>query len=286
MIIHIFGMTNTGKTTLANELKERLDSVEIIDADDYRLTLNKDLGFSPEDRIENVKRLKEVAKQSQASVKVICAITPYEVMRDSNCYNVFLHCPLDILKERDSVKQIYSKPDNVAGVHFPFETPTIPHLQLDTSILSTEECVDSILSYVKAIPKAFFIGRWQPFHKGHEWLINQKLEKGVPVLIGVRDILPDKQNPFTTAQTINIINTLYEGKAVKTIVLPDIESVNYGRNVGYEINEFIPPEDIKQISATFIRNNICNDSWKESVNPKIHDKIKALLLYLKKQLVY
>jgi adenylylsulfate kinase len=50
--------------------------------------------------------------------------------------------------------------------------------------------------------RAMFIGRWQPFHNGHKWLINQKLSEGKAILIAVRDIPPDEKNPFTTEQTI------------------------------------------------------------------------------------
>ncbi len=50
--------------------------------------------------------------------------------------------------------------------------------------------------------RAMFVGRWQPMHNGHKWLISQKLDKGIPILICVRDIPPDAKNPFTTAQTV------------------------------------------------------------------------------------
>lgn len=121
--------------------------------------------------------------------------------------------------------------------------------------------------------RAMFIGRWQPLHKGHLWLVDQKLEQGKPVLIAVRDIPPDEKNPFTTEDTVKMINMAYEGQDVEVIIIPDIESVNYGRGVGYEINEFVPPKDIEVISATEIRNKIKekDDSWKEKVHPAIHD---------------
>tara|TARA_B100000683_G_C12218978_1_gene444136 strand:- start:251 stop:643 length:393 start_codon:yes stop_codon:yes gene_type:complete len=124
-----------------------------------------------------------------------------------------------------------------------------------------------------------FIGRWQPFHNGHKWLISQKLEKGVPVLICVRDIPPDNKNPFTTAQTVEMLETAYEGHDVEVCIVSDIESVNYGRGVGYEINEHVPPQDIGFISATQIREKISSgdDSWKLSVDERIHDKVEKYL---------
>jgi len=75
---------------------------------------------------------------------------------------------------------------------------------------------------------AIFVGRWQPMHKGHLWLFNQKLEKNIPLLIMIRDIEPDEKNPFTTKETERLIQKVFEGKPVKTMIIPDIESVNWG----------------------------------------------------------
>ena len=120
-----------------------------------------------------------------------------------------------------------------------------------------------------------FVGRWQPLHNGHKWLIGQKLEQGVPVLICVRDIPPDEKNPFTTEQTVKMLETAYSDDDVVVMAIPDIESVNYGRGVGYGIVEHVPPADIGFISATDIRAKIAagDDSWKEKVDPKIHDLV-------------
>ena len=127
--------------------------------------------------------------------------------------------------------------------------------------------------------RAMFVGRWQPLHNGHKWLIGQKLNEGIPVLICVRDIPPDEKNPFTTEQTIDMLETAYADDDVEVMAIPDIESVNYGRGVGYGIVEHVPPADIGFISATQIRNQINNedDSWKENVDSKIHDKVVEFL---------
>ena len=127
--------------------------------------------------------------------------------------------------------------------------------------------------------RAMFVGRWQPLHNGHKWLIGQKLNQGVPVLICVRDIPPDDKNPFTTDQTMDMLETAYADEDVVIIPIPDIESVNYGRGVGYGIVEHVPPADIGFISATQIRNQINNDdnSWKENVDSKIHQKVVQFL---------
>jgi len=128
--------------------------------------------------------------------------------------------------------------------------------------------------------RAMFIGRWQPFHNGHKWLIDQKLSKGIPVLIAVRNIPPDEKNPFTTEQTIRMVNEVYKDHDVVAISIPDIESVNYGRGVGYEINEHVPPKDIGFISATSIRKHIESGSfvWRENVDPSIHNLVVQYLM--------
>ena len=127
--------------------------------------------------------------------------------------------------------------------------------------------------------RAMFIGRWQPFHNGHKWLINQKLGEGKSILIAVRDIPPDEKNPFTTEQTVEMIEKVYRDHDVKVVCIPDIESVNYGRGVGYEINEHVPPKDIGFISATGIRNNITagDDAWKTNVDSSIHELVVEYL---------
>ena len=111
--------------------------------------------------------------------------------------------------------------------------------------------------------RALFIGRWQPLHPGHKWLFNQKLEQEIPILIAVRDTPIDGSNPFTTKDVVSNLEKEYcdevECGMVKIIPIPDIESINYGRGVGYEINEYVPPKNIGKISATEIRKQIKED---------------------------
>jgi nicotinamide mononucleotide adenylyltransferase len=107
-----------------------------------------------------------------------------------------------------------------------------------------------------------FIGRWQPWHDGHRWLIDQRLEQGKNVLICIREISQDDNNPYnplTVKENIEEkLSHLIEQDRVKVIIIPDIESVNYGRGVGYDIIEHVPPKDIGKISATKIRKELFN----------------------------
>jgi len=110
---------------------------------------------------------------------------------------------------------------------------------------------------------SLFIGRWQPWHDGHQWLIDQRLKEGKNVCIAIRDVEPDENQPWTAQQIkdnlkIRFFNEITDGK-IKVIIIPDIESVNYGRGVGYDIIEHNPPTDIKEISATKIRKQMRKD---------------------------
>lgn len=102
-----------------------------------------------------------------------------------------------------------------------------------------------------------FIGRWQPWHEGHQWLIDQRLKENKNVLICIRDMMPDKNNPYTSEEVYDNITLELEEYitlgTIKVMIIPDIESVNYGRGVGYDIIEHVPPVDISKISATEIR---------------------------------
>ncbi len=105
---------------------------------------------------------------------------------------------------------------------------------------------------------SLFIGRWQGVvHAGHRWLFDQQLNQGNNILIAIRDVEPDEKNPWTAEQVEANIHKemaelIVEGR-VKTMIIPDITDVNYGRGVGYGIIEHVPPPEIRDISATKIR---------------------------------
>jgi nicotinamide mononucleotide adenylyltransferase len=107
---------------------------------------------------------------------------------------------------------------------------------------------------------SMFIGRWQPWHAGHKWLIDQRLNEGKNVLICIRDISPNEKNPWSA---IEVMGNLYQELAdliaegrVKIIIIPDVESVNFGRGVGYDIIEHVPSQEVSEISATKIREQM------------------------------
>ena len=110
---------------------------------------------------------------------------------------------------------------------------------------------------------SLFIGRWQPWHSGHRWLIDQRLNEDKNVCVAIRDVEINENQPWIASDIkLNVENELQdliEQGRVKVIVIPDIESVNYGRGVGYDIIEHVPPSEIEKISATSIRKQMKKD---------------------------
>ena len=104
---------------------------------------------------------------------------------------------------------------------------------------------------------SLFIGKWQPWHDGHTWLIEERLKLGKNILIGIREIENPKYSPSDIKMKVfRLFPTEVNIGTIDFIELPDIESINYGRDVGYDIIEHIPPKDIKEISGTKIRKEV------------------------------
>lgn len=107
---------------------------------------------------------------------------------------------------------------------------------------------------------SMFIGRWQPWHQGHRWLIDQRLNEEKNVLLCIRDVEPDEKNPWTAHQILMNLSSelqdLIEAGRLRIMIIPDIESINIGRGVGYDVIEHIPPQEIHDISATKVREQM------------------------------
>ena len=107
---------------------------------------------------------------------------------------------------------------------------------------------------------AMFLGRWQPLHDGHKELFSQALNAGQNLCILIRDTPVSEKNPFTSEQVKQNIEEYYsEGVKngnVVVMIVPNITSINFGRGVGYDIVEHIPPSEIADISATKIREQM------------------------------
>ena len=170
VIIFLCGLSGAGKTTLSDYVKEKLANeniaVEVIDADKYRLNLYPDLGFSKQDRIENIRRLGFLADQFSAYhiIPIVCSITPYEEMRTEMIKKykdvkvIHIDCPLNCLIKRDT-KGLYKraflpeenplKISNLSGVNDPFEVPSKPDLYINTYQHTIKQSANSLYSFIK-----------------------------------------------------------------------------------------------------------------------------------------
>jgi cytidyltransferase-like protein len=110
---------------------------------------------------------------------------------------------------------------------------------------------------------AMFVGRWQPIHASHQALFQQALNEGKNILICIRDIKPNEKNPYTAEEVqINFYDVyalLINSGIMKVIIIPDICSIDFGRGVGYDIIEHIPPTEMAKVSATKIREQLRKD---------------------------
>jgi hypothetical protein len=104
---------------------------------------------------------------------------------------------------------------------------------------------------------AMYIGRWQNWHKGHEWLIRQQMDQGKNIWVAIRDVEVDENNPKTAQEVFQMLiqEPFFNENFDKILlsIIPDIESVNYGRGVGYDVIYHEPPADVAVISGTAIR---------------------------------
>jgi adenylylsulfate kinase len=159
-VVWLTGLSGAGKTTIAHALAERLKSagykVEILDGDVVRQHFSKGLGFSKEDRIENIKRVAYVAHllARNGVVVIVALISPYREGRNyarqliGDFVEVYVKCPLNVLIERD-VKGLYAKAlrgeiQNFTGISDPYEPPENPEVIVETDKETVDESVDKI----------------------------------------------------------------------------------------------------------------------------------------------
>lgn len=166
MMIWFTGLSGSGKSTIAialeRELQRRRLLCRILDGDNIRSGINSNLGFSPEDRVENIRRIAEVGKLfvDTGIITLAAFISPTNELRrmaariigEQDFYEVYVSTPLEECERRD-VKGLYAKAcrgeiRDFTGISAPFEVPEHPALSLDTSQLTVEESVNRILKLI------------------------------------------------------------------------------------------------------------------------------------------
>jgi len=122
---------------------------------------------------------------------------------------------------------------------------------------------------------AMYVGRWQNFHAGHKWLINQQLDQGKDIWVAIRNVPTDENNPKTAQQVMmDLADEPFfkeNSHKIQISIIPDIESINYGRGVGYDVIYHQPPEDVAKISGTAIRNGYIDSNGDLIEYPNLND---------------
>ncbi len=166
-VVWLTGLSGAGKSTIANLVEKRLHALGrhtyLLDGDNVRHGLNKNLGFTEEDRVENIRRVAEVAKlMVDAGLIVLTAfISPFraerrmarEILEGGEFIEVFVDTPLAVAEERD-VKGLYAKAragqlKNFTGIDSPYEAPETPELRIDTTAMSPVEAAERIVEWLE-----------------------------------------------------------------------------------------------------------------------------------------
>lgn len=249
MIIQIIGLPGSGKTTLALALKERINAIHL-NADAVRASVNSDLKFSERDRIENARRLGAMAKllSDQGHTVIVDFI-----------------CPTKKTREAFGTPDIKIVLNTIVSSRFPdTDIMWMPVVDADYTFYEWKpdtEMADDIINHFGlfdwSAPTTLQLGRYQPWHEGHEALKNEAHKRTDQVLLGVRNTYnTSEKDPLKYEQVEEYIRNSSNLKNTAILRLPNITNIVYGRDVGYKIEHVDLPPEIQAISATQKRKEL------------------------------
>ena len=247
MIILIMGLPGSGKTSLATELLKHTDAIHL-NADVVRSDLSSDLGFTSSDRIEQARRMGAVARllADQGRVVLVDFVNPTAATREAfgrADFTIWVH-RIELSRFEDT-NAIWEDPENVdIEIHRGMSLENEVHLVLYTCGLH---------DWKK--PTTLMLGRYQPWHEGHDALYEVGLAKTSQVLVAVRDTQgTSDKDPLTHTQVEHYISEYRPGALVMRV--PNITNIIYGRDVGYSIEKIDLSADLQEISATKKRKEL------------------------------
>ena len=246
--ILIMGLPGAGKTTLSNALAPLLSAV-VFNADAVRSNISRDLGFSHGDRVEHARRMGWMCDRVVEAGGTVIAdfICPTTETREAFGQAFIIWVDRIQAGRFEDTNQMFVAPDRF---DLRVEAEGAPQYWAEKALMLLRPTFDP------QQPTALFIGRYQPFHGGHQRLIEEGLRRVGQVCIAVRDTQGiDTKNPlpyFAVKQRIEAALSAYAGRFV-VVPLPNITNVFYGRDVGYAVERIVLDEETEAISATRIR---------------------------------
>jgi len=246
MIIQIIGLPGAGKTALATILAGRTNAIHF-NADDVRSDLCKDLGFTPEDRIEQARRLGALARltSKQGYITVVDFVCPTDETR-------LAFGKPDILIWVDRIKK-----GRFADTNSMWQEPKADLRIVDG--LTVEQEVELVINtfdlYDWRKPTTLMLGRYQPWHEGHQALLEKAYERTEQVVVGVRDTQgTSEKDPMSYEEVADRIRA--ESRSSFVVKMPNITNIVYGRDVGYKIEQIDLGAEVHAISATQKRKEL------------------------------
>jgi shikimate kinase len=247
LIIQIIGLPGSGKTTIADALRDRINGLHI-NADDVRNGINKDLGFSIEDRVENARRLGELARlmaTKQDKPVIVDFINPTAATREA-------FGKADIVVWMDTITEGRFEDTNKL-----WETPlqydhriTVIGNDYDDSIATrTFKIITDFNLFDWKADSTLMLGRYQPWHEGHRALYDEAKPKNKQTVIAVRHTQGMTEKDPMSFEDVkrNILADVPDAIVIKA---PNFKSIVYGRDVGYSIEQINLSPELQAISAT------------------------------------